>query len=178
MKIKALLIVSVFNLIFASAAFASSDDNVFKPNARESFQVLLAFLDANADTKFTDYDKRTQKEYEGDIGNYITYAQEYKKKFKNLAQKLDSLTKQDLENFLEEVSREFQVVEAVLREFKRVREKRPNKIMNQVLIDFVNMFVLIIKTLEASVESDTMIAPLRERVQVVEKEVGMLTGTK
>jgi|GEM_PF-4341726 len=173
MKIKTVLTLFVLNLMIAPGAFAKNDQ-AFKPGASEMFQVLINFLDANADTKFTDYDKKTRKQYEGDIANYLIYAQDYKTKFGGVD--IENYTKEDLKKLIGEISQEFNVIEAVLSEFKRAREKKPNKIMNQVLVDFVNMFVLIIKTLEAAVEDETLIIDLRKRVKVVEGEVNMLTG--
>ncbi len=184
MKVKALflnLFLIAGILIISPAASAQFDNDIsakekagFKPGSKETFQALLAFLEINAATKFTDYDKRTQKEFEGDIANYIFYAKDYDQKFKKLVKNIDTYTEVDLANFILELSNDFQVVEAVLAEFKRTRRKNPNKVMNKVLDNFVEMFVFIVKTLEVTIQDDRFVAGLRDRLNAVESEVAIL----
>jgi hypothetical protein len=176
MKIKVFLV--TLTTLFALSAYtvALPNDKAFKPGAQQTFQILLQFLDAHADTKFTDYGLKTQKQYEGDIQTYLRYSQDYKDKFSAIYPKLDTYTEQDLIRLLGEISLEFRVVESVLAEFKRARERKPNLIMNQVLVDFIQMFVLVVKTVEGSIVRDDLLGPLRDRVQKVEKEVEELTG--
>lgn len=156
---------------FASPkSYAQGESLAFKPEAQQVFPVLLNFLNVNANTDFMSYDERVRNTYEGDIANYINYAQDYEQKFIRLSENLGHYTEEDLRYFLEELSNEFTVVEAVVTEHLRKKDRNPNQPENPALTDFIKMFVLIIETLEASVNNDDLLDDLRLRVQAVKEQ--------
>ena len=74
MKIKTLFLTLCLTagLVSASPALAQFNNDIsakekagFKPGSKETFQALLGFLEINAATQFTDFNKRTQKEFDG-----------------------------------------------------------------------------------------------------------------